>query len=98
MDGEKKDNVTSLSEEKYTALSEQNEWPLAFAEGYVSGQIERRRGNPPSTYIMTGIDQYALGFRAGYFERPNPDRRSGRADGKPVVRKNVEKDAATTVA
>lgn len=69
VNGGKADNVRSLSEEKCAALSEQNGWPLAFAEGYIGGQTERRRGNQLSSYVMTGIDQYALGFRAGYFER-----------------------------
>ncbi len=69
VNGGKADNVRSLSEEKCAALSEQNGWPLAFAEGYISGETERRRGNQLSSYTMTGIDQYALGFRAGYFER-----------------------------
>ena len=78
MNGEQKDNVTSLSKEKYTALSEQNGWSIAFAEGFVSGQIERRRGNSPSSYLIVGADDYALGFRAGYFDRLNLNR--GTAD------------------
>ena len=95
MNVEKKDNVRSLSEEKYTTLSEQNGWSLAFAEGYVSGETERRRGNSLSSYVMAGVDHYALGFRAGYFERPNPVRGARRADGKPSVNKNIEIDSAT---
>jgi len=83
-----------LSEEKYTALSEQNDWPLAFAEGYIAGQSARWRGTPPSSYVVVGVDQYALGFRAGYFERLNPDRRSARPDGKPGVNKDEEQGSA----
>ncbi len=97
MNGAKKDNVTSLSEEKYAALSEQNGWSLAFAEGLVSGQTERRRGNPPSSYLIVGADDYALGFRAGYFQRRNPDNRPGLSDGKPDV-KNNEKIGAERIA
>jgi len=95
MNAEKKDNVRSLSEEKYTMLSEQNGWSLAFAEGYVCGETERNRGNSLSSYVMAGVDHYALGFRAGYFERPNAERGSRRRDDKLGVMKNQEKDAAT---
>lgn len=94
MNAKRIDNVTFLSEEKYTTLSEQNGWPIAFAEGYVSGQAERWRGNPLSSYTLTGIDQYALGFRAGYFARPNADRGAGRPRIKPITNTNAEKSAA----
>ena len=76
MNIELKSNVTSLSEEKYTALAEQSGWPLVFAEGYVNGQVERRRGNPLTSYLNVGVDLYALGFRAGYFGRTIPERSS----------------------
>jgi hypothetical protein len=72
------DNVTFLSEQKATAIAQQMGWSLAFAEGYIAGQSERWRGNRPSSYAMVGVDDYARGFRAGYFERPNPDRGPGR--------------------
>ncbi len=71
-----------LSSEKFRVLAEVNGWSLAHAEGYVDGETSRRRGNPPSQYALIGIDEYSLGFRAGYFERQNPDsRRSAKADG-----------------
>lgn len=94
MNRAKKDNVRSLTKEKSTSLSEQNRWPLAYAEGYISGQSERWRGNPPSSYIVAGIDQYALGFRAGYFVRPNPDRGSVHLGRTPSTAKNVHNDSA----
>lgn len=95
MNEDKKSNVKSLSEEKYTALSVRNGWPLGFAQGFVGGQIERRRGNPPSSYILAGIDQYALGFRAGYFVRPNQHRVNRRAVCKPGVDTRGQKVSAT---
>ncbi len=82
MNGELKDNVTSLSKEKCTALSEQNGWSLAFAEGWLEGEVERRRGNSASSYVLVGTDDYALGFRAGYFVRLKPDSGAGFSDGK----------------
>ena len=71
---ELKSNVTSLSVEKFTTLAEQSGWSLAFAEGYISGQVERRRGSPLSSYLKVGVDEYAMGFRAGYFARAIPER------------------------
>ena len=32
----------------------------------------RRRGAPPTAYAQVGIDDYSLGFRAGYYERGKP--------------------------
>jgi hypothetical protein len=86
MNGEKEHNVRSLPKEKCTALSEQNGWSIAFSEGYVNGKTERRRGNPLSCYLTVGVDQYALGFSAGYFERQNLDRGAGRQDGKSGIK------------
>ena len=73
------DNVTFLSDQKAAAIAQQMGWSLAFAEGYIAGQSERWSGNLPSSYAMVGVDDYACGFRAGYFERPNPDRGPGRS-------------------
>ena len=73
------DNVTYLSQEKAATLAEQMNWPHAFAEGYIAGQSERWRGNPPSSYIMVGMDHFARGFRAGYFERPTREQGIDRA-------------------
>jgi hypothetical protein len=63
-----------LSKEKVKVLAEQNGWTLARAEGYVDGQRFRKRGLPPSKSKMVGIDDYCLGFRAGYFasDRKSP--------------------------
>ena len=95
MNEARKDNVRSLTEEKYTALSVQNDWPIEFAEGYIAGQTERRRGKPLSCYIMTGMDQYARGFRAGYFNRSNPNKVGNVPEGNPDAKKNGEKGATT---
>ena len=59
--------VKIVSKEKVKVLAEQNGWSLAHAEGYIEGQRWRRRGLPPSPSNMVGIDDYCLGFRAGYF-------------------------------
>ena len=69
-----------LAKEKFRMLAEQNGWSLAHAEGFVDGETSRRGGKAPSRYALIGIDEYCLGFRAGYFERQNPgSMRSGKA-------------------
>jgi hypothetical protein len=62
-----------LSEEKAKVLAERNGWTPAFAEGHIDGESCRRRGAAPSMYARVGIDEYSLGFRAGYYERKEPD-------------------------
>jgi len=61
-----------LSKEKSKVLAARNGWSLAKAEGYIDGEIFRRRGKLPSMYAQIGIDEYCLGFRASYYERQNP--------------------------
>jgi hypothetical protein len=60
-------NMKVLS--KVNMLAERNGWSIARAQGFVDGEIARRRGLPPSTYAQVGIDAYCLGFRAGFYER-----------------------------
>jgi len=54
---------------KVNVLAERNGWSVARAQGFVDGEMSRRRGGVPSTYAQVGIDDYSLGFRAGYYER-----------------------------
>jgi len=61
--------METLSEDKVKVLAQMNGWSLARAEGYVDGENFRRRGKTPSAYAQIGIDEYCLGFRAGYYER-----------------------------
>ena len=63
--------MNPLSNERSKVLAEHNGWSFARAEGYVDGESSRRRGKPPSQYALIGIDEYCLGFRAGYFDRQN---------------------------
>jgi hypothetical protein len=58
-----------ISDEKSKMLAEKNGWSIARARGYIDGENFRRLGTVPSTYALVGIDDYGLGFRAGYFER-----------------------------
>ena len=61
--------MKSLARQKFRVLANTNGWSLAHAEGYVDGQTVRRRGKMPSKYALIGIDEYCVGFRAGYFDR-----------------------------
>ena len=53
-------------------LANQHGWSTAYAEGYLEGRYNRRLGKSLGTYVRVGIDDYPLGYRAGYFERKNP--------------------------
>ena len=64
-------NVKVLSKEKCQVLAERNGWSLERAKGYVDGETCRLRSKKPSKYALIGIDEYSLGFRAGFYERRN---------------------------
>ena len=61
----------SLPKEKSRLLVEGHGWTTAYAQGFVDGEYHRRRGEPLGAYHTVGIDEYASGFRAGYFQRKN---------------------------
>ena len=46
--------------------------PAAFVNGYTDGQAARRSKQALSAYQKVGIDDYAKGFRAGFFARAMP--------------------------
>ena len=58
-----------LASEKIKWLAASKRWSLAQSEGFIEGDACRRRGSMPSKYAQIGIDEYSLGFRAGYYER-----------------------------
>jgi hypothetical protein len=70
--GETGGKVNVLSKGEFRALADANSWSLDYAKGYVDGETFRLRGKQPSNYALIGIDEYCLGFRAGYYERENP--------------------------
>jgi len=74
-----------LSREKSKVLADKYGWSLERAQGFVDGEIARRRGTKPSTYVRIGIDDYCLGFRASYYDRQKPVL-AARSDQLPVVR------------
>jgi hypothetical protein len=66
--------------EKFRVLAESNGWSLDHAKGYVDGEICRLRGKQPSKHLLVGIDEYSLGFRAGFYERETPNLTAELAD------------------
>ena len=68
-----------LSTERSKQLAEQNGWSLAYAQGKVDGETFRRLGKAVAPHARVGIDEYSLGFRAGYFERQDINVRLGRS-------------------
>jgi hypothetical protein len=58
-----------LSAQKSRALADKNGWSIEFAEGFLKGEYSRRCGARLSAHGTVGLDDYCLGFRAGYFER-----------------------------
>jgi hypothetical protein len=64
-------NMKELQKEKFKVLAEVYGWSPEYAKGFVDGEISRLRGKKPSEHALIGIDEYCLGFRAGYFERQN---------------------------
>jgi hypothetical protein len=79
-----------LSEEKIKVLAERNGWSPSYAQGYVDGESHRRRGTTPSKYAQIGIDEYCLGFRAGFYERSRPGpARSSSSQSSFRMRKNA---------
>ena len=83
-------DTESLPKKKSTVLAEQNNWSHTYADGYVDGQYRRRRGEPLGAYLTVGLDEYAQGFRAGYFERQSPASAqsppAGSPDGEPELK------------
>jgi hypothetical protein len=45
---------------------------LTWAEGYIEGEMYRRRGSKLSAYQRVGIDDHAKGLRAGFFQQALP--------------------------
>jgi hypothetical protein len=76
-----------LSEEKLRILVEKRGWSRARAQGYVKGEAARRCGEIPPPHSIVGIDDYALGYRAGYFVRESTrfqSEETNGADSEPV--------------
>ena len=63
-----------LLKERSKVLAEEAGWSLDRAAGYLEGERYRKHGMELSAYLKVGIDDYARGFRAGYYKREEPVR------------------------
>lgn len=66
--------VISITENaRAKVLAERYGWPLDGAAGYVEGEAFRERSRPRADplppRLLVGRDEYAIGFRAGYYGR-----------------------------
>ena len=61
-----------LSKDNDKVLSEEMSWTLERTAGYVEGERYRRQNLALSAYHKAGIDEYALGFRTGYYKQDDP--------------------------
>jgi len=71
--------------EKVTVLTFDNGWSSAFASGFADGRAARERRQPLSAYVRVGIDDYAKGFRQGFFTRMSAGARSARQTPRQVA-------------
>ncbi len=54
-----------------SAANEGNQ-PAAYINGLADGQAARANKSPLTAYLRVGIDDYARGFRAGFYDRSVP--------------------------
>ena len=59
--------------------------PTAFVNGFTDGQAARRSNQALSAYLRVGIDDYAKGYRAGFFTRTRPVAAAERPDRRQVA-------------
>ncbi len=55
--------------EELKVMNNQSGRSAAFVNGFTDGKSARSRDAVLSPYLYIGIDDYAKGFRAGFFER-----------------------------
>jgi hypothetical protein len=60
--------------EELKVMNVHSDRSAAFANGFTDGKSARSRDEVLSPYLYIGIDDYAKGFRAGFFERIVPPR------------------------
>jgi len=59
-------------------MDNENGRSAAFIDGFTEGESTRAREEVPSPYHEIGMDDYAKGFRAGFFKRMTPPRAARR--------------------
>lgn len=72
--------------ENIRTLEIDNGWSSAFASGFTDGQVARGRNQPLTAYVRVGIDDYAKGYRQGFFKRTTAGVRSIRQPSLQIAR------------
>jgi len=72
------------SVDELKVLGKEESGQNSYANGYADGKSARARDEVLSPYLYIGIDDYAKGFRAGFFERLKS---AATKDGQHVTRK-----------
>ena len=52
----------------------------AFSQGVIEGRAAKERQTPLTPYLRVGIDDYAQGYRSGFFTRTDNATTDGVAD------------------
>ena len=60
-------------------------WTSAFANGFTDGQAARGKNQALSAYVRVGIDDYARGYRQGFFNRTAAGARPTRPTPRPIT-------------
>lgn len=71
--------------EAFRNSANENSVAAAFSNGYTDGQIARANNASLTAYLRVGIDDYAKGYRAGYFTRGSAAVAERPAAGRQVV-------------
>ena len=61
--------MSHVTRPKFLELAKSNRWSQAYAAGFVHGEALRKRKALPPKFLLVAIDEYSVGFRAGYFVR-----------------------------
>jgi len=56
---------------EFKALGNEGPSTSSYANGVADGQSARAEGSAITLYLQVGIDDYAKGFRAGFFGQMN---------------------------
>lgn len=75
-----------LTKQISNTLAERNGWSTTYTEGYLEGRHHQRTGKPLGAYASVGIDAYSSGYRAGYFQRKNPNFAQGQTLSTPKMK------------
>jgi hypothetical protein len=69
VEGRKDEKLKVVTKQNVEVVATIDGWSPDRARGYFDGETFRLQNQTPPRYALVGIDDYCLGFRAGYFNR-----------------------------